>query len=216
MKRLIAIAALAALAVPSAALAANDNAALQTGKYQFFGTADKGKDPTGVKPTNHTIVMNESAPTDFGIAERFLNVKVDTLDDHIALDYYFVDRTCAGGSPRIQLSVDTDGDGDHDGNMFGYLGDKAFGGGCPSNVWVHEDMTNSAPKWDLTQLGGGMSMTWDAAEAHVSTTYPLHNVRTGAVVDDSQSFAPTATGVVHFDNLEIGNRTYRDPSDMIG
>src|SRR5687767_7198996 len=49
------------------------------------------------------------------------HVKVAMLTNMINVKYYFpAGRTCAGGSPRVQLGIDRDGDGKFDGNAFGY------------------------------------------------------------------------------------------------
>jgi hypothetical protein len=58
-----------------------------------------------------------------------MNQTVHSLDGLISVDYFLVDgKICVGGSPRIQLAVDTDGDGLSNGNAFGYQGTVAFGG----------------------------------------------------------------------------------------
>ena len=53
-----------------------------------------------------------------GVALRKLNpgVKISTLTNQLQLKYFFPARTCAGGSPRFQLAIDTDGDGVSNGN----------------------------------------------------------------------------------------------------
>jgi hypothetical protein len=73
------------------------------------------------------------------------------------LKYYFPARTCAGGSPRFQLAIDTDGDSSSNGNAFGYVGHVGFGGGCITGAWDFVDLTDAVPsRWDLTQFGLGL------------------------------------------------------------
>ena len=141
--------------------------------------------------------------------------QIDQLDNQIQVKYYFDGgRTCIGGAPRIQLAIDTDGDGASNGNAFGYLGDQAFGGGCPTGTWVFEDMTNAAAKWDLTQFPGGtFTNTWDQVEAFFAA-FPEHRILRGSLVDDACSFAPTACGKAYFDNLVIGNQELDDHGDI--
>lgn len=197
--------------VPSMALAASPKAAQKTGKYVFEGTAAKAKDPTGVRPVNHVISMDTSAAGSFALAWRYVQEPVADLTDRINLHYYLVDRSCGGGSPRVQLALDTDGDGTSNGNAFGYVGSAPFGAGCTTNAWTHENLTDAVARWDLSQLGGSPAMTW----ASVVAAYGSAEVITGALVDDS-SWMPAAAGLAYFDNVQIGNRTYRGPQDMIG
>src|SRR5207302_7724045 len=124
----------------------------------LFGTAKNDVDPQN--PFNEVISFDTTDPNAVAGAFRRLGdqVKIDMLTNQVELKYLLVGRTCGGGSPRIQLGISGDGDGNFnqfpggpDQNAFGYLGDKPFGGACVPNVWVHEDMTDSAPKWDLSQ-----------------------------------------------------------------
>lgn len=174
-------------------------------KFKLFGGARAALDPNNL--TNEVIAFDTTATTVSG-AVRKINkgTTVDMLTDQVQVKYYFVNRTCAGGSPRIQLGIDEDGDGKFDANAFGYLGDKAFGGGCVSGAWTFEDMTDGAPKWDLSQLGGPMTATWSEMAAFLAAKFPNYQVVNGVLVDDSCSFAPTSCGRVLFDNVVIGNQ----------
>ena len=135
------------------------------------------------------------------------------LTNQVQVKYLFVDRTCGGGSPRVQLGIDRDGDGKFDGNAFGYLGDKPFGGACLPGVWLFEDMTNAVAKWDISQLGGPQTINWAGMVAFIQTLYPNHKVVNGVLVDDSCGFFAAACGRVFFDNVVIGNQTINDHSD---
>src|SRR5437764_767573 len=87
------------------------------------------------------------------------HVQVKMLTNQIELKYYFAgNKLCGGGSPRIQLGISGEGDGNFkqftggpDQNAFGYLGDTdgSQTGQCAaaSNRWFHEDMTDNTPKW---------------------------------------------------------------------
>ena len=134
------------------------------------------------------------------------NTQAEEIDNQVQLKYFFAGtKTCVLGSPRIQLAIDRDGDGDRDGNAFGYLGDKPFGGLCPPNAWTLEDMTNAQQKWDLSQLGGGMTLSWDQMEVFLRTTNPNYQILRGTLVEDP-GVGPGSSGITYFDNIVIGNR----------
>ncbi len=197
--------------------------------YKLFGTAQNGVDPQN--PYNDVISFDTTGGQIAG-ALRILgdHVQVKMLTNQIELKYYFLNRTCGGGSPRIQLAIDGDGDGDFkqspgssDQNAFGYLGDKPFGGGCPPNVWVHEDMTDAVPKWDLSQWTAtgrvpacGMTCTWQEVVAYFQTFWPNHRVLNAVLVDDSSSFFTPDSGCSYFDLVNTVARTYTNREDASG
>ena len=199
------------------------------GKFKLFGTAKDDVDPEN--PFNEVISFDTTPANPltgpFPIAGAYKkfgdHVKIDMLDDQVELKYYFIGRTCAGDGPRIQLGMDLDGDGKFDGNAFGHLGDKPFGGGCPTNLWVYEDMTNTVKKWDLSQFpgsaifcgGNAMICSWQDME-NFFATFPNHTVLNEVLVDDAGSFAPTSQGCGYFDLVSAGARTltgHEDTSD---
>jgi hypothetical protein len=179
-------------------------------KFHLFGSAFDDIDPENA--TNEVIRV-ESSPASGGGAVRFFNpdTQVDDLDNQVQLKYLFEvgkDCTFAFGTPRIQLAIDTDGDGDSNGNAFGYLGDKPFGGLC-GNAWRLEDMTNETPKWDLTQFGGGFTTPWSTMETFFAA-FPNHEVLSGAIIEDT-SVATTLD--TYYDNVTLGNVTLNGHSD---
>jgi len=195
--------------------------------YRLFGTAKNGVDPQN--SFNEVISFNTTDPNAIAGAIRILgdHVQVGMLTKQIELKYYFVGRTCGGGSPRIQLGISGDGDGTFkqfrggpDQNALGYLGDKAFGGGCLMNQWVHEDMTDSAPKWDLSQFTPtptcDMTCTWSQVVTYFNTVFPNHRVLNANLVDDSGSFVPTDRGCAFFDLVNTGARTFTGHEDATG
>ena len=74
----------------------------------------------------------------------------------LSTDYYVKTGDCGGGSPRFQISLDTDHDGDHDGNVFVYLGPWPNYTGCPLQTWESSGNLVTSPelRWDATQVGG--------------------------------------------------------------
>lgn len=185
-------------------------------KFKFFGTGHDGSDPQN--PTNYAVSITISNGTDFGGIVRKVNPgnKASDLTDQLQLKYYLQNMQCGGGSPRIQLGIDTTGDGHFDGNAFGYVGDKPWGGqgDCPMNQWVLEDMTDNVAKWDLTQLGGGGAITWSEAVAYLATKYPNYKVLNIVYVLDSGWLGSLFQGVTFLDNVVGGNQAVDNKDDM--
>jgi hypothetical protein len=180
--------------------------------FQLGGAMKDNQDPTNA---SNEVISVDTTGGAIGTASLTLPTgkKATDLDNQVSLDYHFVGRTCAGGSPRIQLAIDTDGDGDFDKNAFGYVGNQAFGGGCPADSWQHNDLTDDVPRWDLSQLGGSMTLTWDQMETFLATTFPNYQILSATLADDSAGFAPTAAGKAYYDNLTVGNCVLNDSSD---
>lgn len=188
------------------------------GKFKLFGAAKDDRDPEP-NDANEVFSFDTTDPAAIaGAIKLFGNsVKIDLLDDQVEVKYFYVGRTCGGGSTRIQLGISGDGDpkfnqfpGGPDQNAFGYLGDKPFGGACPAGIWVYEDMTNTVPKWDLTQFAApcGFTCTWQQMETFLNTAFPNHRVLNEILVDDSHGFVATNQGCAYFDLLSAGARTF--------
>src|SRR3989475_8323934 len=164
-----------------------------------------------------SVLTTTSYPAGIGVAIRNLppGIKITALSDQIQLKYYFPFRSCGGGSPRIQLAIDRDGDGHFYGNAFRYFGHGGVGSGCLTGVWDFIDMTDNVPaRWDLTQLDLGYQ-SWPAAVALITTTFPNHQVLSGSLVDDSCSFSPSSCGQAYYDLLTIENRTLENRQDTV-
>jgi hypothetical protein len=203
------------------------------GVYFLFGTAKNDVDPQN--PFNEVISFDTRDPAAIAGAFRRLGdqVKIGMLTNQVELKYFLVGRTCGGGSPRVQLGISGDGDGNFnqfpggpDQNVFGYLGDKPFGGLCLPDQWVHEDMTNNVPKWDLSQYttagaavfcgGNAMTCTWQQMVLFLNTVFPNHRVLNANLVDDSGSFFLDDRGCAFFDLVTTGARTLNDHTDTSG
>lgn len=193
------------------------------GKFKLFGAAKDDLDPEP-NDFNEVFSFDTTDPASVAGAIKLFGdkVKIDMLDNQVEVKYFYVGRSCGGGSTRIQLGISGDGDpqfnqfpGGPDQNAFGYLGDKPFGGGCASGMWVYEDMTNTVPKWDLTQFAApcGFTCTWQQVEAFLNTAFPNHRVLNEILVDDSHSFVPTNRGCAYFDVLSAGARTFTRHED---
>src|SRR5207248_6671817 len=164
----------------TATMARAENGGTDGHQFQLFGGAQDSVDPQNA--TNEVIVF-DTTPTVVSGVFRDINprTKIEMLTNQVQVKYLFVNRTCGGGSPRIQLGIDRDGDGKFDGNAFGYLGDKPFGGTCLPGVWLFEDMTNAVPKWDISQLGGPQTINWAGMVTFIQTLYPNHEVVNGVL-----------------------------------
>ena len=186
-------------------------------KFQLFGVFADDQDPENV--TNDVIsgVTTTAYPAGAGTVVRNLppGIKITALTNQLQLKYFFPSRNCGGGSPRIQLAIDRNGDGVFDGNAFGYVGHGGFGTGCVTGEWDFVDMTDNVPfRWDLTQLGLGYH-SWPTAVTALTTTYPNHKVLSGSLVDDSCSFSAPSCGQAYYDLLTIENRSLENRQDTV-
>jgi hypothetical protein len=194
-------------------------------KFELVGTATFAKDPTN--QANFVIQVDNTSG--FGGVRREINAKITTLDEHLTVRYYFVSpKTCGLGSPRIQLAIDTNGDGlftplpaGTDGNAFGTIGPSPSFTGCRQNEWVNEDLTVSAlesttqahGRWDAAQVGCPNFVPWDVVKACIATLYPNHQVLRATLIEDPATPVP---GVTFFDDITLGYRTLEDQKDVDG
>jgi hypothetical protein len=186
-------------------------------KFELFFAMKDDDDPQNLTNDVISVLTTTAYPAGIGVAFRNTppGFKIAALDHQINLKYFFPTRSCSGGSPRIQVAIDSDGDGDFDGNAFGYVGHAPFGTGCITGEWDIIDMTDNIGRWDLSQFGGGMTMTWDTAEAFIDTTFPNHRVISGSLVDDSCSFALLSCGQAYYDLVTYENRTLENDQDTV-
>jgi hypothetical protein len=174
----------------------------------------------------------------FGTISRKVNTKAHKLDNMLEFKARFTTpKTCIGGSPRFQLAIDLDGDGDSDGNAFGDTGLNVSGSGCPPETWLYEDLTggdgvtglglfpsppsltpNEEREWALSQLGGpgvpGAGVPWSDVEAFLAM-FPNHMVCTVALVDDTFGI-PGMNGIAHYDLISGGRSTWTDRLHIAG
>lgn len=128
----------------------------QTG-FLLGGTAQHALDSEN--PYNQVISIDTTAPIECpttgvncpsGTVSRRLDAKISQLDNMLEFKSYFQNRSCGGGSPRIQLLIDLNGDGTPDGNAFGYTAPPF--NGCLPNRWQYDDVTDELPRWDVSQF----------------------------------------------------------------
>lgn len=203
-----------------------------TSGFLLGGNATHAADPQN--PSNHVIRIDTLAPPFYGTVSRKLNARIHQLDNMLEFKSYFENRSCGGGSPRIQLAIDLDGDGAADGNAFGHVRPPFTG--CPPDTWQYDDVTDALPRWDVSQLVADGFPTldqlcpampllplvpgvvcpiqthsgyipWDVFELVLKTLFPYHTVCSGALVDDSGWMAGAA-GTAYYDVISLGRMTW--------
>lgn len=215
--------------------------------FLLGGTAQHALDPEN--KSNQVISINTTPPIECttafincpaGTISRHIDARITQLDNLLEFKSYFQNRSCGGGSPRIQLLIDVNGDGMADGNAFGYTAPPFAG--CVPNRWQYDDLTDELPRWDASQLvafgfpSPGTICTnplfaanpavcpfqthsgyipWNVMETVLTTVFPLHTVCSGALVDDS-SWMPAAAGVAYYDVISLGRATWTNWGDTAG
>jgi len=171
--------------------------------------------------TNETI-SDIMTPTNYALAYRDLppGIKISALTDQLGFKYYFVaPRTCGGGSPRISLAIDSNGDGQADFTAHGHV-DPPYTG-CLMDRWVYQDLSDDLPRWEVTPGGAVPSLpsypyaSWSAFAAAVTAAFPNHKVLSGYLVDDSCSFFAANCGKAYYDLVTIENRTLENRQDTV-
>lgn len=115
---------------------------------------------------------------DFTVPEDLTFADLQTL----STEFNVTDDDCAGGSPRFQINLDTDNDGDTDGNIFAYLGPQPSYTGCTPNTWLGSgDLLDNSRFLDTSQLGGTFYDTY----ANALATYGTATVTGVQLVVDS-------------------------------
>ncbi|MBK5260029.1 MAG: hypothetical protein JJE51_10575 [Thermoanaerobaculia bacterium] len=178
---------------------------------QFILEGDARDDYDPENPANECISITNTV---YGLAYRKLDVKIEALKNRIQYKAYYDGRSCGGGSPRVTLYIDLDGDGNRDMLAHGHV--KPPYTGCLPNTWQFEDLTDLVPRWEIVGLGfnSNIYQPWAALQAALSAV-PSHEVILGFLVDDSGWFPPAA-GKVYIDNLTIGNRSIENHEDTAG
>ncbi|HEV3475539.1 MAG TPA: hypothetical protein VG602_09250 [Actinomycetota bacterium] len=203
-----AIVALLVLSVPGMAAGQPGDTSPES-KFQLFGLlAEDGFDPQN--PTNEVVHVNTTDGQPVGVIRDLHGVPLATLDDQLEFKYYMEDRECGAGSPRIMLILDTNNSGKfeetEDTFLHGHIKPPYV---CLPDEWVHEDLTDSLPRWEGGPFGNFPLDPWPAVEAALGATPVLF----GFLIEDSQVFAPQNRGNAYYDSLAIGNRTLEDHSD---
>ncbi|MBI3048364.1 MAG: hypothetical protein HYY76_08620 [Acidobacteria bacterium] len=202
-------------------------------KFELLGTMVRDSDPEnpvgnpgssgGGGGGNEGISATTTPATSVALAFRNLppGINIRALDNQLGLKYFFVaPRTCGGGSPRVTLLVDSDGDGDTDFAAHGHVNPPVFTA-CPPGKWVYENLTDDLGRWEVTP-GGAVPgipvfpfVPWETLENAIAATFPNHKIRAGFLVEDACSFFPGTCGKGHYDLVTIENRTLEIWQDTV-
>lgn len=149
---------------------------------------------------------------------------IKAFTNQLGLKYFFVaPRTCFGGSPRITLLVDSNGDGNTDFSAHGHVNPGGNYTACATNMWKYEDLTDALPRWEVTGASvpgiiPNVYMPWKAFAAAIAAAVPAHKVRAAFLLDgESCQFAPSmlTCGKAYYDLLTIENRTLEIWQDAV-
>jgi hypothetical protein len=201
-------------------------------KFELLGAMVRDTDPEnpvgksgaagGGVGGNETISATMT-PTEVALAFRSLppGINITALTNQLGMKYYFVaPRTCGGGSPRMTLLVDSDGDGDVDFAAHGHVNPPIYTA-CATNQWKYEDLADQLPRWEVTPGGAVPGIPvfpftpWKAFATAVTAAFPNHRVTAGFLVEDSCSFFPAACGKAYYDLVTIENRTLEIWQDTV-
>jgi hypothetical protein len=203
-------------------------------KFELFGAMVRDTDPqnsvgnsgaSGGGVGGNETISATIVPGTLAFAYRNLppGIKITALTNQIGLKYYFVNRTCFAGSPRITLLVDAHGDGSFVFGAHGHLNPPALLG-CVANKWITEDLTDDLGRWEVTgtaaQDASGIPpnayLPWKVFAATIAGALPNHKVRAGFLLDgESCPFPPTACGKAYYDLFTLENRTLEIWQDTV-
>ena len=199
-------------------------------KFELLGVMVRDTDPQNVvgRPGGagggvggNEAISATMIPGAVALAFRNLppGIKIAALQNQLGFKYYFEEgRSCGGGSPRVTLLVDSDGDGNTNFAVHGHPNPFA---GCPFGVWKYEDLTDAGPRWEVTPSTAIPSIPqfpfaqWHTLETAVTTLFPNHKILAGFLVDDSCSFFEASCGKAYYDLLTIENRTLEIHQDTV-
>ena len=203
-------------------------------KFELLGVMTRDADPenavgesggSGGGGGGNETISAITTPSTIALAYRNLppGIKITALTNQLGLKYYFeAPRTCFGGSPRIVLLVDSDGDGLVDFAANGHVNPGGNYTACPVDKWRYEDLGDDLPRWEVTGASvpgiiPNVYMPWKPFAAAIAAL-ANHKVRAGFLLDgESCQFAPSAVtcGKAYYDVVTIENRTLEIWQDTV-
>jgi hypothetical protein len=185
-------------------------------RFELYRSAVDAADPQN--PSNEVIRTDTTAGSFGGVLRPLgFRVRIEDLTNQLSFKYFFIDRSCAGSSPRMALLIDVDGDGKTDDEVLGYTGAAPLFTGCPAGVWTFQDMCDGEARWDLRFFAGPTANTWAEVVAFFDANYPGHQVLAGALDDDGGLITggpvPAAVGHAAYDLVTIGGATLESSKD---
>jgi len=179
--------------------------------FKYSGNVSDSVDPQNAD--NDVVKFDTTDPTVVDSMGRKLSETVAQVTDQIELKYFFVGtKDCNGGSPRIDLFVDTNGDHKFDNGDTVLRGDidPSSTGQCAKDKWQYLDLANlgdNTPRWSVNNAN--TNQPWSAIVAQ----FGPQDILFGQLVDDAQSFRPENQGIAYYDLVSIGNRTFVSHED---
>lgn len=122
---------------------------------------------------------------------------------HLSTDSNVTDDDCVAGSPRFQLNMDANGDGDFDGNMFAYIGPSPNFTSCSAGWQSTGNLigNNDTGRYDTSQLFSGTQVnTYSGALALGIGSMTVLGIQ--LVVDSGFAFADGEQTIL-VDNIRI-------------
>lgn len=196
IKKLIGLATTASMLLLAAPVGA-----APSGGYSLFGEASLVS-PGNNSPTAVQTVSDDDpgfGGIDFTVPEGLTFDQLDTL----ATDYNVTDDSCAAGSPRYQINLDTDGDGDTDGSAFSYIGPPPSYTGCPTGWQSTGNLVEDTDLIDTSQLGGAFYEPVLTAQTRLAGA----TITGIQLVTDSGFAFPDGEQTILFDNAVINDTT---------
>lgn len=190
-------------------------------KFRLDGTAEVITEP-GTDPVNQVVSIETNDSGEHGSLFWGLDsTELPDLDGLLSLDAKIVSGDTGAGNPRIIISVDTDGDGEHDGWLFGHhkaLTPSPSGPpGIAGEGWVRDlDFTGSESYWRTPVIGGPTGNAYydswsETKELWNDSNYELLE----AAVVDSGWWNNKLAGELYLDNIQIGDNFWEGPEDSV-
>ncbi|RJQ34410.1 hypothetical protein C4556_02725 [Candidatus Parcubacteria bacterium] len=179
--------------------------------YSFFG------DASYVTPGNASAravnILSDATGAAFGgisygVEAGTTFASLTTLSSDFRIE---ADDTCVGGSPRVSIGIDTDGDSDRDGSIFVYFGVDSAGAACTPGTWQNTgDFLEAGRLVDTSQLPSG---TFYDPYASALTKYGSMGVTSISIVTDSSWASGDSEHAADIDNTLINSTlfTYEVP-----
>ena len=178
-------------------------------QFHYVGPATDAVDPQNSGADNDVARFDTTSGAPVAMARK-MKERVRDLDNQLEFKYFMQNRNCGAGSPRIDLGLDTNGDGSADAFLEGHVQPNFV---CPNqNEWVFQDLTDQLPRWASRGLTGGPGNTfvpWETLEQ----TFGDVPVVFGQLVEDSQAFKPDNRGIAFYDSVQLGNQDFEDHND---
>lgn len=200
--------------------------AFAAGGWSRFGDTKVVKDPTAPQSgfaLKLTSDVTQSVPFG-GLAynppENLKFQEVHSLTSWFKAD---ADDNCVGGSPRFQLRVDADGDGDFenatsaDGNIFVHFGVTGFGTCTPAwqftgNLAATGPPGDSVGRYDTSQIQPGTQVsTYTATRTLLTYQFPDHEILAVSLVVDAGWAFPDSEQTIFVNTAGINITKYIAP-----